>query len=252
MGWVPPSIARKRSEIELRGEDASTPVTEEEDPSVRSFGASRVRFSLDDQVRLVKTRSKTEFRGDVEQAYRADTIEQINCALRDGVDPDYGLLAWKRYQRLSTFATRSMARRFIHALAESRKEKEEEVTAMEDSLRWDETRECCESSAPSPSAESPDNWETVDLEPCTSAPCLLTSPRRSTLTQFNEPSDTGEFQTEQRAVKQQQLVEVLGAFLACFNPLTCVTSSVTSGARSCYTAVPPTSPIARYSATPAS
>eukprot|EP00976_Prorocentrum_cordatum_P103916 1193660-Prorocentrum_minimum.AAC.1 len=242
MGWVPPSIARKRSEIQIYGEEE-----ESEEVSLRSTANafSRVRFSLDDQVILVKSRSRTTLCGDSEAAYRADTIGEIICALRDGEDPNFGLLAYKRYTRLSTFAARNGARKFIRALANSRTAKKAEVAAVADSVEWDGSRDstCVESGSSAscssaPEEEGLEKWVTVDLELCTKAPCQLRSPQRNSHEQWNESMDTSGLQP---IVKQQQFVEVLGAYLACCNPLTFATT--VTGVHTSWMPVP-SSPIA--------
>ena len=207
--WVSPSISRKRSEanVEANGE--------EDEMSLKSCSSAKVRFLLEDRIHFVQPCSKSELCGDTEAAYKADTIADIVCALR-GADPDYGLLAHKRHERLSTFAARSWARKFIHALADLRAEKEDDLAlavAVEDSLKGDVTsnlREESRNSASCSSAEDePERRERLVSEPCVNAPCPLGSPRRS-MHEERESLETDGFQKEQK--------EQIGAFFAYFDP----------------------------------
>lgn len=69
MGWVPPSVARKRASVSLASTpfseihsnmrnldafiDTTVPLRDDEQPFVKAPNASRVRFSLDDKVNLL-------------------------------------------------------------------------------------------------------------------------------------------------------------------------------------------------------
>jgi len=125
MGWVPPSIARKKLQLdtEMQGcnDNRNKIITKgrfrllpsEGDMYVKSPYSSRVKFALDDKV--IRYEPCTDsICGDSSAAYDATTMDEINCALY-GQDPNYGLLGRKRHDRLKTFVSRWRARKVLQA-----------------------------------------------------------------------------------------------------------------------------------------
>mmetsp|Transcript_26781 Transcript_26781/g.44902 ORF Transcript_26781/g.44902 Transcript_26781/m.44902 type:complete len:312 (-) Transcript_26781:312-1247(-) len=132
MGWVPPSLLRRResllAEAILAAQEQSLSqdgkidtvhqaMPEEEEMCVKSPFATKVRFVLDDAILYytVDDDSDLKLYGDSKTAYNAETVEQINLALQ-GDDPNYGLLGLKRHDRLRSFGARFRARKSFLAL----------------------------------------------------------------------------------------------------------------------------------------
>eukprot|EP00959_Pyramimonas_sp_CCMP1952_P359945 7536528-Pyramimonas_sp.AAC.2 len=125
MGWVPPSIARKRTMLETENKKSVVDskvlvrgrfriVSECNDMYVKSPYSNRVKFSLDDRIIHIEKSTESSICGDSNAAYDATTIQEINRALQ-GEDPNYALLGRKRHDRLKTFASRWRKQRVLQA-----------------------------------------------------------------------------------------------------------------------------------------
>lgn len=125
MGWVPPSIARKKLVLDTGkqdSDDSDKVITKGRfrilpsggDMYVQSPYSRRVKFALDDRIIHYEPHTEASVCGDSNAAYDAITMDEINCALR-GQDPNYSLLGRKRHDRLKTFASRWRAQRALQA-----------------------------------------------------------------------------------------------------------------------------------------